>query len=113
MRLMIVDDNADMRRLIKTITHGLADSFIECSDGLQALQQYAAQKPDWVLMDIEMPTLDGIAATKEIKLAFPSARILIVTEYDDAYWREESERAGACGYVLKDSLSQLRSLLVS
>jgi CheY-like chemotaxis protein len=110
-RLMIVDDNPGMRRLIRSITGDLAASVVECADGSEALEAYAAHKPDWVLMDIEMPTLDGISATREITLAFPDARILIVTEYDDPDWREEARRAGACGYVLKESLPELRRIL--
>jgi CheY-like chemotaxis protein len=111
MRLMIVDDNPGMRRLIRNITWDLAASVVECADGSEALDAYGAHKPDWVLMDIEMATLDGISATKEITLAFPDARILIVTEYDDPNWREEALRAGACGYVLKENLQELRQIL--
>ena len=62
-------------------------------------------------MDIQMRTLDGISATREIKLAFPDARIVIVTEYNDADWREEARRAGACAYVLKEHLTEVRRIL--
>ena len=111
MRLMIVDDNVDMRRLIKCIVGDLASAIVECADGCQALDAYAENRPDLVLMDIEMAIVDGIRATRDITQAFPDARILIVTEYDDPNWREEARRAGAHGYVLKENLQELRRLL--
>jgi DNA-binding NarL/FixJ family response regulator len=111
MRLLIVEDNYQMRRLIKSIIRDLVDVIYECSDGSEALQAYAAQQPDWVLMDIEMKELDGISATRQIKAAFPDARIVMVTEYDHPDYREETRRAGACGYVLKENLFEIRRIL--
>ena len=64
-------------------------------------------------MDIEMKTLDGISATRQIKRTFPDARIVMVTEYDNDDWREEARRAGACEYVLKENLFALRRILMS
>jgi len=109
--VLVVDDNTDMRRLIRSIVSDLAGYIVECADGLQAIQAYAAHKPDWVLMDIEMPALDGISATQEIKSVFPEAQIVIVTEYDDPNWREEARQAGACAYVLKENLPDVRLIL--
>ena len=111
MTLMIVDDNPAMRRLIKSIVCDLADLISECSDGSQAVEAYAAQQPDWVLMDIEMKVLDGLSATRQIKAAFPDARIVIVSEYDHPDWRDEARSAGAVRYVLKENLSALRGIL--
>jgi CheY-like chemotaxis protein len=111
MRLLIVDDNYQMRRLIKSIVRDIADSISECSDGSEALQVYRAHEPDWVLMDIEMKELDGISATRQIKAAFPNARIVMVTEYNHPDYREEALRAGACEYVLKENLFEIRRIL--
>ena len=111
MRLLIAEDNYQMRRLIKSIVGGAAEAIYECNDGSGAIETYAAQQPDWVLMDIEMKPLDGISATRQIKAAFPDARIVIVTEYDNADWREEARLAGACEYVLKENLVELRRIL--
>jgi CheY-like chemotaxis protein len=111
MRLLIVEDNYQMRRLIKSLIRDLVDVIYECSDGSEALQVYAVQQPDWVLMDIEMKELDGISATRQIKAAFPDARIIMVTEYDHPDYREETRRAGACGYVLKENLFEIRRIL--
>ena len=71
MKLLIVDDNAEMRRLITRLVGDLAETINECSDGAQALIAYREQQPDWVLMDIKMPGLDGSAATRQIIAAFP------------------------------------------
>ena len=109
--VLVVDDNADMRRLIRSIVSDLARYIVECADGSQAIRAYAAHKPDWVLMDIEMPALDGISATREIRSAFPEARVVIVTEYDDRDWRQEARSAGACAYVLKENLPDVRLIL--
>jgi DNA-binding NarL/FixJ family response regulator len=111
MKLLIVDDNAAVRRLIRSILLPLADDICECGDGAEALSAYLAQRPDVVLMDIRMNEVDGIQATKQITAVDPTARILIVTDYDDTELRQTSMRAGACGYVLKDNLLELVRLL--
>ena len=111
LRLLIVEDNYQMRQLIKSAVEGLTDVVYECDDGEAALAAYAAHRPDWVLMDIEMPRVDGITATKQIKAAFPEARVLIVTQYDDAAMSEAAREAGAAGYTLKDDLFAVRRVL--
>jgi len=108
-----VEDNYQMRRLIKSIVGDTADAVYECSDGSEAFDAYAVHQPDWVLMDIEMKVLDGISTTRQIKAAFPAARIVIVTEYDNADWRTEASAAGACEYILKENLLELRRILGS
>ena len=111
MRLLIVEDNYQMRRLIKSIVASVADEVFECDDGSEALEAYRAHRPDWVLMDIEMKRLDGIGATRQIKAAFPAARIVILTEHHHLDLREEARAAGADWYVLKDSLWEVREIL--
>jgi DNA-binding NarL/FixJ family response regulator len=64
-----------------------------------------------VLMDIAMPGLDGISATAGLTSADPGARVVMVTNYDDVELREAAAAAGACGYVLKEDLRPLLSLL--
>jgi len=112
MKLLIVEDNAEMRRLIASLVRDLAEAVSECGDGAEALANYREHRPDWVLMDIRMKKMDGIAATKQIMAAFPGAHVLIVTDYDDAKLREAAHRAGACGYVVKENLLSLRQLLM-
>ncbi len=113
MKLLIVEDNQQMRRLIASIVCDLAGEISECSDGSQALAAYTEQQPDWVLMDIRMQEVDGIAAILQIKAAFPEAQIIIVTDYDDAKLREAACGAGACGYITKENLFDVREVLQS
>jgi len=100
-----------MRETIKSSLRGLDATFFERDDGIQALAAYQEHSPDWVLMDLEMKEMDGLTATAQIKSAYPDARIVIVTNYDDVVLREAAAKAGACGYVLKENLLELRALL--
>lgn len=111
MRLLIVEDNAAVRRMIRGIVAGVGMEIDECADGAQALAAYVAHHPDWVLMDIAMKDVDGIAATREIRAQDPAAKIIIVTSYDGADLREAAREAGARGYVLKENLLDVRLLL--
>jgi CheY-like chemotaxis protein len=111
MKLLIVDDNPEMRRLIKSVVADLAEDIAECTDGAEALTAYRQQLPDWVLMDVEMPVLDGLAATRQIIADFPNARVAIVTRHSHEKLRAAARESGACAYVLKEDLFSLRSLI--
>lgn len=111
MKFLIVDDDERVRRLIKTIVSDDATVFCECSNGAEAYACYAEHQPDWVLMDITMPGVDGLAATRRIKADYPEARILIVTSHESHAMREAAREAGACGYVLKENLLDLREMV--
>jgi CheY-like chemotaxis protein len=111
MKLLIVEDNPVVRRMIKSIVADLAEEIHECADGAAALATYAACRPDFVLMDIVMAGMDGIMATRQIRAADPAAQVIIVTSYDEADLREATRSAGACGYVLKENLLELGRLL--
>jgi CheY-like chemotaxis protein len=111
LKILIVEDNVSVRRLIASIIQPIAEEIRECEDGAGAAAAYQAQKPDFVLMDIRMPEVDGIAATKQIRILDPAARIVIVTDYDDSQLRDAALAAGACDYTLKDNLPDLVSRL--
>jgi CheY-like chemotaxis protein len=111
MTFLIVDDNSQMRRLIKRAVTKESDAVYECSDGSDALASYVEHAPDWVLMDIKMPKLDGISATRQIKQAFPQARIVVISQYNDLEMREGARAAGALEYVLKDDLLSIRRVI--
>lgn len=109
--ILIVDDNAPMRRTIRSFLSDLAAEINECGDGKDVLQAYARHLPDWVLMDVAMKETDGLIATRWLLAQWPQARVVIVTNYDDEALRDEARQAGACGYVLKEDLLEIRQLL--
>jgi CheY-like chemotaxis protein len=111
MMLMIVDDNPQVRRVIRRICQDFADSFCECADGAESLALYRAQQPDWVVMDVSMEVMDGLTATRQILAAFPAARIVITTRFDDAEMREAARQAGARAFIPKDDLLALRQTI--
>lgn len=111
MTIMIVDDSGLMREMIRTILGNSADRFIECSNGEEAIHEYGKHRPEYVIMDVVMPRMDGINATRSIMQSHPEARIIIVTHHADSDLRDEAGEAGALGYVLKENLSQLRHLI--
>lgn len=111
MKVLIVEDNRQMRETIRFCLQNLSHEFCECSDGTDALSNFEIFKPDWVLMDWEMKRMDGITATKKIIKKFPKAKICFVTGYNDAELKMAALKAGAAGYVIKDDLSRLRKIL--
>ena len=111
MNILIVEDNEQMRRMVKTLVRDMFEGVFECGDGAGALSAYTEHSPDWVLMDIDLPEVDGISATRQILAAHPQARVMIVTNYDDADMREAARSAGACEYVVKENLIEIRRIL--
>src|SRR5687767_11550216 len=111
MKVLIVEDNPNMRGTIKWLLQSLAAEMQECRDGSEALGVYIKFRPDWVLMDIRMQVVDGLTATRQITEAFPEARIVMLTNYDDPLMREAAREAGAFEYLLKDDLLSLYGLL--
>jgi two-component system response regulator DegU len=113
LKLLIVEDNQPMRDLIRSIISDLAGDITECGDGAEALSAYTRCRPDWVLMDIRMKEMDGISATRQIKASYPEANIMIVTDYDSPNMREAARQAGACEYVTKENLLDMRRFLLA
>ncbi|WP_163061337.1 response regulator [Bacillus cereus] len=102
-RLCIVDDHSFIRESLHTILGGLEDLQVVgmAEDGERALELCERLKPDVVLMDLEMPNLDGIHATKMIKKKWPDIRVLILSTFQNTERAKEIIRNGADGYVLK------------
>jgi CheY-like chemotaxis protein len=106
--VLIVEDDRAMRELIKRVIGDLADSVCECCDGRDTLALYEKHRPAWVLMDLRMEHVDGLTATEQIMLAWPSARVLFVTAHSDEDLRLAAQRAGACGFISKENLLEIR-----
>jgi CheY-like chemotaxis protein len=111
MNFLIVEDNENMRRMLRGIVAELAGQTHECADGSGALAAYAEHRPDWVLMDIKMAGMDGITATRQITRSFPDARVMVVSDYNDPGLRAAAREAGACEYVSKENLHDLCRIL--
>ena|ERR1700744_2020620 len=107
MKILIVDDNATIRRLVRLALKDRVDSILESTDGAYVNELYEQHLPDLVLMDIRMPLVDGLTATKQLIARFPKAKVLILTDYDEDDLRSEAQAAGACGYALKHHLDNL------
>ena len=103
-RVLVADDQSMVRAGFRMLLGGEEDIEVvaEASDGLEAVSKAARFHPTIVLMDIRMPELDGLEATRRILAADPSARILILTTFDLDEYVYEGLRAGASGFVLKD-----------
>lgn len=111
MTILIVEDNAAVRRLIRRVICDVAETIIECGDGGDAPHAYNLHRPDLVLMDIRMPGTDGLSATKTLTSRFSGAKVLILTDYDGEELRSAAMEAGACGYALKEDLTVLAELI--
>lgn len=111
MKLLIVENDRRVRKLIVSVVGDLSDEILECEDGKQAQALYAKYLPDWVLMDLMMPQVDGITATQQIKASYPTAKIIIVTSHESQAMRQNAREAGAFAYVLKENLLDLRGLI--
>jgi DNA-binding NarL/FixJ family response regulator len=106
-RLLIVDDQALFREGLRTLLSvqpGLEVAG-EAGNGEEALRQAASLQPDVVLMDLQMPVMDGAAATRRLKARQPGVRVIVLTTFDDDENVFEGLRAGAVGYLLKDTPS--------
>lgn len=106
-RVLICEDHALFREGLSAIlaAHPTLEVVGEACDGNESVQLAKALRPDVVLMDIEMPELSGLEATRRIRRAVPSSRVLVLTLYDDEEVVTECLEAGAAGYVLKESPS--------
>jgi DNA-binding NarL/FixJ family response regulator len=103
-RVLLVDDQALFREALATLLEVRPEIEVvgEAADGAEALDRVAALRPDVVLMDLHMPVLDGIAATRRLRVERPGTRVLALTTFDDDEDVFAALRAGAVGYLLKD-----------
>jgi DNA-binding NarL/FixJ family response regulator len=103
-RLLLVDDQRLMRDGLRTLLELEDDLRViaEAENGVQALEQYRENSPDVVLMDIRMPEMDGVEATRRLQEEWPESLIIILTTFDDDKYIFDALRAGALGYLLKD-----------
>ena len=106
-RVLICDDQEIVREGLEKILASDPEISVVGSafNGREALELIAAIQPppDLVLMDLKMPEMNGILATQRIRASYPHVRVLVLTTYDDDEWLFDAIRAGASGYLLKDT----------
>ena len=104
-RLLLVDDQTIIRRGLKSLLELTSDLEVvgEAENGAVAVDQVQALKPDVVLMDLRMPIMDGVAATKAIVDHCPGVKVLVLTTFDEEDSVGQAIQAGAIGYLLKDT----------
>jgi two-component system, NarL family, response regulator NreC len=104
-RVLLADDHTILRAGLKMMLNAQPDIEVvgEASDGRQALEEAVRLQPDVILMDITMPELNGIEATRQIKKLLPDTRILVLTMHENEGYLFQMLRAGASGYMLKEA----------
>jgi two-component system response regulator DegU len=112
MTILIVEDNPTVRRLIRRAISDIADTVVECEDGADSLEAYIAHRPNIVLMDVRMPRMDGLTATRKLLREYPAAKVIILTDYNDDELRSAAREAGACAYALKHNLTELEDVIL-
>jgi two-component system, NarL family, response regulator LiaR len=105
MKVIICDDQAIIRDGLELLIKLESDIEVVglAQDGAEAVELVANHSPDLVLMDLKMPGMNGVEATRRIRTQYPDVKVLVLTTYDDDEWVFDAIRAGAAGYLLKDT----------
>jgi two-component system, NarL family, response regulator NreC len=105
LRILLADDHVIVRHGLKLLIDGQPDMMVisEASDGETAVQRAVELKPDVIVMDVSMPGMNGLVATRKLKQLQPRAAIITLTRHSDDAYLQELLRAGVSGYVLKQS----------
>ena len=120
-RVMLVDDEPALRRSLKRVLEARGIEVVgEAADGSQAIALAGDLKPEVVIMDLRMPVMDGLTATRFIRGSWPSIAVVVCTAYEDPALQREVIDAGASGYLIKgnapsalfDSIAQARADIV-
>jgi DNA-binding NarL/FixJ family response regulator len=108
MRILVADDHGIVRAGIRLLLERQAglEVVAEASDGVEAVEQALAVRPDLCILDVGMPRMTGLQAAREIRSHLPEARVLMLSMHDDEHYLFEALKAGASGYVLKREADQ-------
>jgi DNA-binding NarL/FixJ family response regulator len=108
MKILVADDHGIVRAGIRLLLERQNDLQVvaEASDGVEAVEQALAVRPDLCILDVGMPRLTGLQAAREIRSHLPNARVLMLSMHDDEHYLFEALKAGASGYVLKREADQ-------
>ena len=109
MKILVVDDDREVRLLVRLAidNHGGTHTVDEARDGAQAVEEARRLQPDVVIMDVKMPVMNGVEATRQIKEAVPHADVIAFTSLEDPKVDEAMKQAGASSRFGRDELDQL------
>ncbi|MDP3207733.1 MAG: response regulator transcription factor [Rhodoglobus sp.] len=116
-KVLLVDDEVHIRKFVALMLQSLGEPVVlQAADGSAALEVYTREKPDLVLLDINMPRVDGIQTLRNLKRADPGCTVVILTSLVNRQTVEECLRIGAAGYLRKDNppdemLAQLKKII--
>jgi DNA-binding NarL/FixJ family response regulator len=105
MKVIICDDQAIVRDGLVMLLKLEPDIEVAgtAGDGAEAVEMVADKRPDLILMDLKMPIMNGVEATRQIRMKYPEVKVLVLTTYADDEWVFDAIQAGASGYLLKDT----------
>lgn len=105
MKVLICDDQRSTRQGLALLLGLESDLHVVglAGDGIEAVDLAESMAPDLVLMDLKMPRMNGVEATRKIRVSYPMIQVLVLTTFDDDSWLFDALHAGAAGYILKDS----------
>jgi CheY-like chemotaxis protein len=106
-KVLVADDHAEFRRTVVQMFENQDAVMSEAASGEEAVQRFAAERPDWVIMDLRMPGMSGIKATEAIRRLDPQARVIVISQFTEPEYREQARRAGAVGFLAKEEMSRL------
>ncbi len=107
LKVLVVDDHAALRQTVRQMFEGLDADFLEAATGEEAVRLFAAERPDWVVMDLRMPGMGGLKATEAIRLLDAHARVIVISQFVEAEYSDQVRRAGAIEFVNKENLFRL------
>jgi two-component system response regulator DegU len=113
LKILIVDADERIRAAITELIDKPHWEFLEANDGAEGILQYRTHRPDWVIMDVEMPNMDGLSATLAIQKEFPEAQVIILTLHNSPRLRRAAFAAGAREFVDKEDLTKLSAFLTA
>src|SRR5215472_1663540 len=108
LRVLVVDDNQSIRRAMRQLLQTQVDIEVigEAADGIDAIRKTQTYRPDVILMDVAMPTMNGFEAVRQIKKESPTTQVLFVSQFDSDAFTREALAVGASGYILKSNASK-------
>jgi CheY-like chemotaxis protein len=113
MKLLIVEENPNMRRLLLALLNERGDEIRACEEGTEALSFCALEQPDWVVLDLNLARADGLNLTVQIRSVCPQTRVMLISDEDDLRLLERATKAGAAHVINKDKLLELPLLLIA